>query len=212
MIRATRRSDIEEVIQLASEVFSHLPYKKYGDFREWEKFIDKNISMVEESDGKIIGHTALEQHEHYGVLSRSFIHKNYRNTGIYNSFIQRRIDMARNMGLLLLETKVVTYTDVVQKTFIEKYGFIPVGLELLSCESDVMNTGQRESLVVLRKPLMIPDTIPEYRAGFVPQYKDNYWSYSPVPKDFDRSKIELTTDTIESLNLRYFKQQNSTIL
>lgn len=153
MIRRTTNEDIGELIDLVKSVYVNPPYKKYVDGQAWKDYVARNISLVNDDGGKVIAHGGLEINGDYGILSRSFVSLDRRDEGIYGELVQRRIDIAQERGLKYLETHAVAYTDVVQKTLIERFGFVPVDLHMSGC-ADVMGTGNSGSLVTLMKPLV----------------------------------------------------------
>lgn len=208
MIRQSQDGDIAQIIALASSVYKNLPYQHYGSREAWSEFIRNNHSLLCEDEGRIVAHGALEIMTDNGVLSRSFVDEAYRQKGIYSELVQQRIKKAWQHALGYLETYAATYTGLGQRILIERFGFIPVGIRLLDAE-DVMNTGQRESLVVLRKPLTdttaIPPEKPEMVQGKAPLAYDkvNGWQYAPIPDGFDPFKLRLHDTVKKQLSLSW---------
>ena len=205
-IRDAHEADIDHLIALASTVYRKLPYEHYGSRQAWLEFIQNNHSLVYEEDRTVIAHGALEIAKQQGILSRAFVHPNHREKGIYSALVQRRVEHAQQHALEFLETYVATYTDAVQRIMIEHFNFTPAGIKLLDVE-DMMNTGQRESLVVLRRPLsntsVLPSKKPARLEGYVPVAYDTNgeWRYAPIPSNFDFSKVKLHAAVKDNLNL-----------
>lgn len=207
IIRQAENRDIAPLIALVSSVYKNPPYQNYGSMEAWSEFIRNNHSLVCEDKGRIVAHGALEIMTDKGILSRSFVDETYRQKGLYSELVQQRIKKAQQHALGYLETYAATYTDLGQRILIERFGFIPTGIRLLEAE-DVMNIGQRESLVVLRKPLTdntaIPAGKPEKVEGKVPAAYDNMaWQYATVPSSFDPFKLRLHDTVKKQLNLSW---------
>lgn len=200
MIRETTKNDLEQIIDLVSRIYIRPPYLEYLDKEAWIEYIQKNRSLIYEENGKIHAHASLEGNGHFGVLARSFVREGFRNQGIYSNLVASRIKIARQQGLHYLDTYAATYSDVVQRVLIDRFGFFAIGFFPLACD-DVSDIGQQESLVKLRKPLLIPDSPPDKREGLFPSIFDGEWHYSQEPSNLDRSKLKIYQPVRSALGL-----------
>ncbi len=180
MIRNTKIEDINEIIELMKSVYFNAPYDCYLDYNYWLEFIKNNHSFVYVIDNKIVGHSALEIKDNFGILSKSFVDEKYRNQGIYKKLIDHRLELAKSLNLDFLETYVTTHNIIPQKIYLEEYDFNSFGLKLLDT-SDLFNSGQRTSLVILRKKL------------------NNNYEFKTESLNF--SKIKLHPIVVKQLNL-----------
>jgi len=185
MIRETTENDLEQIISLVSHIYVRPPYPEYLDLESWKKYIQENHSLVKGN---------------FGILARSFVEEGFRNRGIYSKLVTSRIEMARQQGLHYLDTYVATYSDTVQKVLIDHFGFIPIGFLPLEC-GDVSDIGQQESLIKLRKPLLIPDNPPDKREGLFPSDFDGRWHYSQKPSNLDMTKLKIYQPVRSALGL-----------
>ena len=199
-MRKTKEGDLPELISLVKRVYLNLPKKSYGSLKEWNGYIKENHSFVYVKDQRVVAHSSLEIQGMFGTLARSFVDPLYERKGIYQEMIAYRIEFARKRGLLYLNTRAVTYSSKAQEILTGLYGFVPIGLELATYP-DIKGIGQKESLVVLRKPLLIPDTLPKQRQNQVPFKFDGKWTYKEIPIGFDFSKIKLDQKVKEKLRI-----------
>ncbi len=214
-VRAAEERDVDSLIELASDVYLRVPYG-YDKKQNWLNFIKEHYSYVVDSGGNIVGHGGLElnyryydKDRRYGKLCRSFIHKQFRRLGLYEELTKIRLFDAERAGLQYVDAKAVTYTDVVQRVLIEKFGFVPIGLELNALEG-LIQEGVKESLVLLRKrindsTIMTPSSPAKRKDGCYPfDYGGPWfggWSYYKIPKEFDFSSLKLHEKVKSFLNL-----------
>ena len=206
ILRPSRPEDAPQLVALVKQTYVHPPYNHYLDPALWIRFMHHHASVVVEDKNRVVAHGGLEDKITYGVLSRSFVHKEYRQRDIYKKLYEARIAQAKSRNLPYLESHASTQHDVVQQFLLSRH-FAPVGIELLEI-NDIDGVGQRGSLVRLRKALsgqeVTPAAIPQHRLGLVPiNYNpiNQTWQYEELPKQMDWSLLTLHPLVVEKLHL-----------
>ena len=201
--RNATKEDASRIVSLVEEVYETLPFPHYGSVQSWQEFVEKNDSFIGIGNDEVVGHIALASQEDYGVLCRSFVKPGYQNRGVFKELNKLRDEVINQKSFRYLEAQGTTHNTVIQNSLLSR-GFETVGLELCVLP-DIVNIGQRGSLVGFRKPIsdagVIPTEIPEYREGFVPSSYKNGWQYAPIG-ECDFSKVRLHPVVVEKLNLR----------
>lgn len=143
IVRDATPSDIEELILLAAEMFSESQFRQYSFNPQkvadlFIALIDlRQILLVAESDGKIIGGFAGGVHEHFfGDLKMSFdyalfVLPEYRASKAGLMLLKRYIEKAKELGAaeITIGNSTGVESDRVIKLF-EHVGFVRYGANM----------------------------------------------------------------------------------
>lgn len=127
-IRPFQASDMPALVQLFKNAVNTINIRDYSQEQvaiwsnstDWKNHLEKNVTLVAEMNGIIIGFTDMTQE---GYLNHFYVHKDY--VGAKGNYIALKLfkaieTEARNMGL----SEIVTYCSITAKKPAERMGFI----------------------------------------------------------------------------------------
>lgn len=206
IIRRAIPEDAERLVNIVNKIYVRPSYSHYADPKVWCKFINNHSAYVAEDRGAVIASAALEDCGNHGLFTRSFVHSDYRKKGIYKKLFNIRMSEAVSRKHKYVESHAATHHTIVQN-FLLKEGFSPIGIEIFAV-NDIADTGQKGTLVLMRRPLtddsMIPKDSPIIYPGMVPTNYSNEsgWQYQRIPQGFDSSLISIIPQIKDRLNIQ----------
>jgi ribosomal protein S18 acetylase RimI-like enzyme len=127
LIRYAKIGDIKTIIKLGKEAWPEWSGKNtHADARYTRYAIKNKHALVTVVNGKIIGYAFFGVVWNYMHLLASYVKPEYRKEGIGSAQMERRIEIAREMGL----KKVLSDCDVDNKVAYKyhlKNGFVKCG-------------------------------------------------------------------------------------
>ncbi|GMU19721.1 MAG: hypothetical protein AMXMBFR12_09130 [Candidatus Babeliales bacterium] len=125
-IRPYQPSDFNTVVTLFKEAVATINIKHYTseqiatwttiNLERWQASLEKNITLVAEVDGIIVGFGDLR---HEGYLDRLYVHKEYQARFIALKIFKALEQKARELGL----EKITTDCSITAKIPAERMGF-----------------------------------------------------------------------------------------
>lgn len=125
-IRPYQSSDLQAVVTLFKEAVAAINIKHYSpeqvatwtsiNLERWQISLEKNITLVAETDNKIVGFGDMS---HEGYLDRLYVHKEYQARFVAFKIFRALEQKARELGL----EKITTDCSITAKLPAERMGF-----------------------------------------------------------------------------------------